>query len=82
MKPASAPTIKVSNSPSTIWIADPLTTFEATQLVKVIMAPTDKSMPPVSTGTVCAMDTRMSANDSLEFWTRTSTVQPFGCSEL
>ena len=80
--PASKPVASAMRIPVTIWTGVPLTTFEATQLVNVIIAPTDKSMPPVSTGTVCAIATRINAKDSLEFWTNTSTVQPFGCSEL
>ena len=38
----------------------------------VITAPTDRSRPPVSTGTVCAMATSASANASLAFWTSTA----------
>ncbi len=68
--------------PSTICPGEPLTVLEARQLTSVIIAPTERSMPPVSTGTVCAIETMISANDSLEFCTNTSTDQPFGCSEL
>ncbi len=61
---------------------EPLSSVDARQFAKVIIAPTDKSMPPVSTGTVCAIDTRISVKHSLEFCTSTSVDQPFGCSEL
>ena len=68
--------------PRKISSGEPLTTVEAMQFTSVIIGPTDRSMPPVSTGTVCAIETRMSAKDSLEFWTNTSTLQPFGCRLL
>ena len=52
------------------------------QLTSVITAPTERSRPPASTGTVCAMATMTSAKLSLAFWTSTAALKPRGCREL
>ena len=57
---------------------DPVRRWLARQSTSVITAPTDRSSPPVSTGRVCAMATRASANASLAFWTKTCGVKPCG----
>ncbi len=45
----------------------------------VITAPTDRSSPPSSTGSVCAMATKPMATDSLPFCTKTAVENPRGC---
>ena len=52
------------------------------QLVSVMMAPTERSSPPSSTGTVCAMARNTMATDSLLFWIRTAAEKPRGCNML
>ena len=68
--------------PPTIPRGLPVRTVLATQLTMVMTAPTERSSPPIRTGTVCAIATMPRTKASFAFWTRTSVEKPFGCSAL
>ena len=67
-KPHAAPVPMHSSIPSAICQGGPFSTRLARQLTSVMTAPTDRSSPPSSTGSVCAIATIASANTSLAFW--------------
>ena len=48
----------------------------------VITAPTERSSPDISTGTVWAMASMASAKISSPFCTSTAEEKPFGCARL
>ena len=76
------PAASVAIMPNRICAGEPLTSSEAMQLVSVITAPTERSRPPIRTGTVWAMATKPMATDSLAFCTRTAAEKPRGCIRL
>ncbi len=82
ISPKAEPASSVRTAPSTISAGEPLTSSEAMQLVSVITAPTERSRPPISTGTVWAMATKPIATASFEFWTSTAEEKPLGCRTL
>lgn len=62
--------------------AEPLMRWLATQLTRVITAPTERSRPPARIGTVCAIAAITRAKLSLLFWISTAGEKPLGCIEL
>ena len=82
MKPARAPTARQTTVPTSRTAGEPAIRWLATQLTSVITAPTDRSRPPASTGTVWAMATMIRAKLSLLFWISTAALKPFGCRVL
>jgi hypothetical protein len=64
--------------PNRMSEALPRTRWLAMQFTIVMTAPTERSSPPSSTGTVCAMATSASVNTSLAFCTRTGVEKPLG----
>jgi hypothetical protein len=69
-------------APSAISAGEPFSSQLATQFTSVMIAPTDKSSPPSSTGSVCAMPTMASAKASLAFCTSTAEEKPRGWLRL
>ena len=59
--PQAAPASSVTAMPPTICAVEPLTRCEATQLLSASTDPTERSSPPVSTGSVCAIAANASA---------------------
>ena len=77
-KPKAVPAARQATTPRTICTGDPATRWLARQFTSVMTAPTDRSSPPISTGTVCAMATRAMLNTSLAFWISTCSLKPRG----
>ena len=79
MKPHSAPTASTATTPSAACSGVPTTRCEARQLASTNTMPTDRSMPEVNTGKVCAIATIASSTPLLAAVVNTGTVQPIEC---
>ena len=61
-----------------VCIGEPTTIHDATQLVRTKIMPTERSMPAVSTTSVCAMATKASSTPLFDAVCTTLVVKPAG----
>ena len=79
--PATTPQPSTQATASARCSAEPDSSVEARQLASTTIAPTERSMPPVSTTKVCAMAISASSTPLFAAVTSTSTETPRGCSD-
>jgi len=77
-KPAAIPVPNTAATPRAVSTGVPTTRMEATQFARMNTMPTERSRPPVSTTTVCAMATRASSTPLFAAVVATGTVRPTG----
>ena len=65
-------------TPNAVSAGVPTTSQDARQLVRMKIMPTDRSMPAVSTTSVCAIATKASSTPLLEAVCTTLAVKPAG----
>src|SRR5450830_319400 len=76
IRPHRVPTASTTTMPSAACAGLPTTRCEARQLASTNTMPTDKSIPAVKTGSVCAIATMASSTPLLAAVVITRTVQP------
>jgi hypothetical protein len=82
IRPASVPAARQITTPPRVAAGEPVSRWLARQLTRVITAPTERSRPPASTGTVCAIATITRAKLSFAFWISTAVEKPLGWNRL
>ena len=76
--PQASPRTSTPTTPSSAVPMEPVTMYEPTQLVRMKIMPTDRSMPAVSTTNVCAIATRARSTPLLAAVCTTLAVKPAG----